>query len=993
MYDQRTGLTHDYRAKSGVLHSEIITPAGSPSWAKNRQALWNAAEAAEDSSTRRDVAKTGRDFIIGLGHELSAEGRLMATREFAQYLADTYGVAVDFSVHAPDRDGDQRNFHAHVLTSTRRLSDAGFAGKVRELDSPRTSGKHLEAIRAKWADIQNAAYAREALDIRVDHRSYEAQGINKEATIHLGPVASALERKGEETDLGDRNRAAKAGNAERERLKSELDTITLEIRDEAAARAERQAERELSAAVRTFEPGKILDALTVRRSTFTRGELERLLRPEIADRKERAEAATLILARPEVVGLKEMADGSVTRYTTRAVLAAERAVMADAAKLDGMSRYGLTDWHRAEALDRHAHLDHEQRAAFDQATGTSGLSMIAGEAGTGKSTTMGAIRDAYEGAGFRVIGLSWTNAVAQDMRADGFKDASTIASELMRVEKGSSVWDDRTVLMVDEAAMLSTKHLAALMTQARASGAKVILTGDDAQLASIERGGMFGALVQEHGAAVLRTVRRITDAEERRAWNQMHEGNFRPALDLFDRKGAIHWAQTGGDARAALVAKYSADMAAEPDKSRFVFANSNAEVAALNADLRALHRERGQLGEDHLLYGTDGRANYAKGDRIMFTASAMTAPARDAGFINGAAGTIQEIEGRRVTVALDGLSGHKPRLVVFTVGDNTEAGEFNSFRHGYAGTIYKGQGRTLDQTYVLHSASMGASSSYVGLSRHRESVSIFTTRGTDTWMMATGGADALTPEQRKSAAASYERWAKAKPELAARHGFGDYVAYVQEQQGKRGPDHAADIDRLARQMGRVDDRRSASQFHADAGRDTGSFGGAAKGATETAEDGREKMAGANEPDQAESAPTARQRSTAHGVGAKIGAIRNPFRQAQALHRAHVRDADAKRLAELAAKRAADHQAEGRRQSQIEREPMTGDQKARKAGAGRTVPDPRAAGEEATRAAAEAAKSADITSSRIEKARAAAEKETAREIELGLHRYRDRGRTR
>ena len=1017
--DARTGLIHDYTRKQGVLHSEIVVPPGSPAWARDRAALWNAAEAAEDKSTRRDTAKTGRDFIIGLPHEISAEGRLAAARQFATFLAETYGVAVDFSIHEPDEDGDQRNYHAHVLTSTRVMTDAGFGGKVRELDSPRTSGKRLEAIREKWADIQNAAYAREGIDVRVDHRSYQARGIDKDATVHLGPAASGMERKGIETDLGDRNRAAKAGNEHRANLRAEIETLTLEIRDEAAARAERQAEREERAAVRTFEPAKILDAITERRSTFSRADLNRLLKGEIADKAEREDVTTRILASHEVIGLHEDSGKPVSRYTTRTVLAAEMAIMQDARALDGMTRHGLTDWQKADALDLHAHLDHEQRAAFDRATGYGAFSMIAGEAGTGKSTTMGAIRDAYQDAGYRVIGLSWTNPVVKNLRAEGFAEAETVAAELGRVEKGSSVWNSHTVLMVDEAAMLSSKHLADFMKTAKAAGAKVILTGDDAQLGSIERGGMFGALVQEHGAAVLRTVRRVTDAEERRAWNKMHDGDFRPALDLYDRKGAISWAQTADEARAELVAKFAADTTTEPGKSRFVFANSNAEVAALNKDIRGLYRDRGQLGEDHALKGTDGVQSYATGDRIMFTASARSREAKAAGFILGATGTIQKIDGQRVTLALDGERGGKGRVVAFTVGENADRGEFDSFRHGYAGTIYKGQGRTLDQTYVLHSASMGAASSYVGLSRHRERVSIFTTRGADAWMMATGGADNLTEAQRKSAERSYARWGEAKPELAARHGFADYVAYVQEQQANRPADHSADLARLARQMGRVDDRRSASQFHYDpkAEKDTGSFAGAATRATGTPQEGREGSGLADGAGSPQSGPTARQSAAAHLTGVKIAAIRNPFRQAQALHRAHVRDAEQARRAQLFAKRAADQaaaektaqQAEARRQSQIEREQMVRDVAARKVDeTAKAKPDVKAAAAEATNSAKQAEanevavkKAAEETTktaseprlSRAEQARADAAALAQEEQAAGRHRFRERGRTR
>jgi hypothetical protein len=412
---------------------------------------------------------------------------------------------------------------------------------------------------------------------------------------------------------------------------------------------------------------------------------------------------------------------------------------------------------------------------------------------------------------------------------------------------------------------------------------------------------LFGALAQQHkkDSAELHNVRRVTDAEQRRAFNLMHKGDFRPALEIFDNRGAITWTQTDDEARAALVQKYAKDLTAEPEKTRFVFANSNAERRALNSDIRALHRERGELGKDHVLQAAEGAEAFARGDRIQFTGNGWGKQQREAGFTNGSVGTIRAIEGDRLTVALDAKKGQPERVLSFTVGEDAKAGEFNKFRHGYAGTIYQGQGKTLDQTYVLHSSSMGAAASYVGLSRHRDEVALFTTRGADAWMKATGGAEGLTKEQHKSAEASYARWAEAKPELAAKHDFADYVGYVQEQWKGREPDRSADLDRMAKQMGRIDDRRSASQFHHD---------GAALDREQEKPKGRyavlvrlghylaEKAAGVGGAgegtgQQADrpTGPTGQERGEAQGVAARIGAMRDPRRQANALRAQHGAD--------------------------------------------------------------------------------------------------------
>ena len=487
-------------------------------------------------------------------------------------------------------------------------------------------------------------------------------------------------------------------------------------------------------AVEKRDKAAILDHLTERQSTFTTRELDRALSYGMPEQDERAKFRLEVLADRQVIGLRDTAESAVTRYTTRDVLAAERSVTRAAERMEERQDHGLSARRVAVTAGR-AGLNDEQRNALQWATEAGGFAMVAGEAGTGKSRTLGAIRDAYEGDGKRVIGLSWTNAVVQDMRADGFKEASTIAAELKRQEgRRAQKWDKNTVLMVDEAAMLSTKHLAAVMTKAADAGAKVILAGDDKQLASIERGGMFRVLADAHGAANLKQVQRTKDLDQQRAFNLMHEGEFRPALEIFEKKGAINWTETQQQALRGVAEKYAADMQADPSKRRFIFAYTNADVDRLNTFGRELARHHGQLGEDVRLKTAAGEVAFAAGDRIQFTGNAADRKGKNAGLVNGAVGIVRAIDSKNarhtMTVELDGKQGDRPRTVRFAVGENKAAGEFDAIRHGYAGTIYKGQGRTLDEAYVYHSQHWRAASAYVALTRHRESVAVFVARET-----------------------------------------------------------------------------------------------------------------------------------------------------------------------------------------------------------------------------------------------------------------------
>jgi len=226
--DERTGITYDFTRKGGVRYSEIVVPAGSPTWAANRSQLWNHAELAEEKSTRRATATTAREFIIALPYELDSDAQLASAREFALYLVSTYGVAVDFSIHEPSMEGDKRNWHVHFLLTDRRMTDAGFAGKVRELNIANGGRAQISAIREHWAGIANRHLARAGSLERVDHRSYKSQCVEREPTKHLGAAANALERQGEKTERGNFNRTAAEINAIRAEIKALATEVVLQ---------------------------------------------------------------------------------------------------------------------------------------------------------------------------------------------------------------------------------------------------------------------------------------------------------------------------------------------------------------------------------------------------------------------------------------------------------------------------------------------------------------------------------------------------------------------------------------------------------------------------------------------------------------------------------------------------------------------------------------------------------------------------------------------
>ncbi len=482
--------------------------------------------------------------------------------------------------------------------------------------------------------------------------------------------------------------------------------------------AGREEANELRDAIAKRSAGTVLELMTKQRATFTAHDLDRVLAKQIKETYERKQFAARILRHREIVALSDAADGPVRRYTTKTVLDAEGHVLRAAQGLERSRGHGVDDPVRASVLrqSRFHGVAREQARAIRHATGEEGLALIDGQAGTGKSFTLSAIRETYEAGGYRVVGLAPTNAVAQDMLRDGFRHARTIHAELFALSNGRTFWNRKTVVVVDEAAMLDTKLMAMLTAHAYANGVKLILAGDDRQLSSIDRGGMFAVLKERYGAAELREVRRQTKDDDRRATELMAEGNFYDALARYDEKKAIHWTATQDQARNALVRKWAEDSAADPSKSRFVFAYTNRDVDQLNRDLRRVRQERGELGASQAFETKHGLHEFAAGDRIQFTGTD-----KGLSIYNGNAGIIEKVNGNHIVVRLDGPKGPKIEF---------DAEVFADFRHGYAGTIYKGQGRTLDQTYLYHSEHWRASASYVALSRHREKAELFVARET-----------------------------------------------------------------------------------------------------------------------------------------------------------------------------------------------------------------------------------------------------------------------
>ncbi|MGI4720391.1 MAG: MobA/MobL family protein [Janthinobacterium lividum] len=200
-------LIADYRPRKGVLFSRIIAPSNSPEWAFNRNELWLRASSIE----RRNNSVEAREFEVAIPNGIDQEAAIKLADEFATEIVSRHRCVVDFSLHADSRknwDGTQKNFdglHVHFLLTTRRLSQEGFGEKTRELDI-RGSGE-VTHWRERWATLANVVFDKKGMSTRIDHRSNQLRGIDRDPSRPLGHKIVAVERRGKRTVLGNHLRA------------------------------------------------------------------------------------------------------------------------------------------------------------------------------------------------------------------------------------------------------------------------------------------------------------------------------------------------------------------------------------------------------------------------------------------------------------------------------------------------------------------------------------------------------------------------------------------------------------------------------------------------------------------------------------------------------------------------------------------------------------------------------------------------------------------
>jgi Ti-type conjugative transfer relaxase TraA len=727
LHDERLDRVQDFSAKRGVVYSEVMLPENAPEAWSDRKRLWNDVEAFE---IRKD-GQLAREVEFAIPREMTQAQGIELARDFVRGEFVDRGMIADLNVHWDMAEDGMPKPHAHVMLTMRAVDENGFGQKVREWN--RTG--MVERWRERWAEIANERLAELDIDARIDHRSLEAQRIALEPQSQVGAPAKRIEVRGVEGEGAEADRA--------------------------------EMHREIARGNGTriiADPSLALDAITQQQSTFKRRDMAKFAHRHSDGVDQFNEVMGALRSAPNLVELGKDARGE-DRFTTREMIAAEQRMHRAAELMAERERHEVRNADREAALAhgeaRGLVLSGEWADALAHVTDGRDLAVVVGHAGTGKSAMLGVAREVWEAAGYEVRGVALSGIAAENLEKGSGIASRTIASMEHCWGQGRDLLTTHDVLVIDEAGMVGTRQLERVLSHAAEAGAKVVLVGDPQQLQAIEAGAAFRSIHERHGGAEIGDVRRQREDWQRDATRDLANRRTGDALEAYHSHGMVHEAQTREQARDDLIERWDGDRQASPDKSRIILTHTNDEVRALNEAARERMRADGDLGDEVRVMVERGARNFASGDRVMFLQNERGLDVK-----NGTLGNIEQVSAQSMTVQTD-----DGRSVRFDLKD------YSRIDHGYAATIHKAQGMTVDRTHVLATPGMDAHASYVALSRHRDGVELH--YGRDDFVGQDRLTRMLSRDRAKDMASDYDR-ADPVQSYAERRGitFGERIAEI-----------------------------------------------------------------------------------------------------------------------------------------------------------------------------------------------------------------------
>ncbi|TCM51103.1 plasmid mobilization system relaxase [Rhizobium sp. PP-F2F-G48] len=739
MMDERAGTQFRYEGGAAELvHEELALPADTPAWLRQAiegrtvagasEALWNAVEAFE---TRVD-AQLAREMIFALPEELSRKENIALVREFVEQNLTRHGMVADWVYH--DKDG---NPHVHLMTTLRPLTEEGFGAKkvavmgedgkpLRVVTPDRPNGKivyrlwagdaeTMKGWKLAWAETANRHLALAGHDIRIDGRSYEEQGLEGLAGRHLGSARAALKRDG---------RLAFSAPAEMARRFAVADRIAA-------------------------DPGILLKQLSGERSTFDERDIARALHRHIDDPATFANVRAGLMASSDLVTLRpaEREPGTAkvlapAVFTTKHMLRTEFEMGRSADALSKRGGFAVSNKTISRAVkevetrdpDRPFRFDAEQVDAVRHVTGKAAIATVVGLAGAGKSTLLDAARIAWEADGRCVLGAALAGKAAESLEQSSGIASRTLASWERSWSNGRDLLGKGDVLVIDEAGMIASEQMSRFLKIAEEAQAKIVLVGDAMQLQPIQAGAAFRAVAARVGHAELSGVRRQREDWAREATRAFARGDVEDGLARYSARGHVVETDTRENAVARIVADWSSAWAEAKAKAAgedrlpsgdalLVLAHTNDDVKALNSAIRTVRIEQEELTASRTFATERGARDFAVGDRMIFLENAR--------FVEPAVQHLglQTVKNGMLGTVLSTGDDQRPDLLTVRLDSGRDVSfstqTYRNIDHGYAATVHKSQGATVDRTFVLATGGMDKHLAYVAMSRHRDRADLY----------------------------------------------------------------------------------------------------------------------------------------------------------------------------------------------------------------------------------------------------------------------------
>ncbi len=460
-----------------------------------------------------------------------------------------------------------------------------------------------------------------------------------------------------------------------------------------------------------------IERITEGRATFTQQELVRFTAEEaqgcgIGAERSIDVARRMLESAPQLVRLG-LIDGEI-RYTTQEILALEKEMMNRVEQSKGHDRFTVSPRKVEKAIRNRETIKREQADVVRHVTlSEDGIVVVTGDAGTGKTFALDAVREAFEAAGANVRGAALAGKAAQGLEEGAGIRSQTIFSLLADLDEDRPFkpLDNKTVLIVDEAGMVDTRQMASLIRHCEEAGTKLVLVGDGKQLQAVELGGAFQAIGDTLGEARLSEIIRQDSEEDRKAVRSLSRGFASDALQHYARQGALDVCRDRQEAKEHLLAAWETKGVDRPQEN-LILCGKNIDAVGINRAAQELRKAAGILGDRSVTVGSE---EFHKGDRMLFTRNHY-----GIGVKNGDLGTVRHVSPLFGTVTVELDSGSSRTF---------SAKAYKDVRLGYAVTTHKAQGMTATNTFILTDEAMqDRELSYVQASRAKQQTRIFTTR-------------------------------------------------------------------------------------------------------------------------------------------------------------------------------------------------------------------------------------------------------------------------